>query len=669
MQFEGTVEGKLRNTSLAKKKGIYALYEAVVNSLQSLEDINKDNKYINIILHRGKTLSADILGNIQSISVVDNGVGFTLENLKSFATSDSTYKFKKGCKGIGRFLWLLVFQSVHIESVCYNGTKKINFNFTKDTQQIKDEYIDVNEPDNKTVIKLENINDVYSENFPQDAQRLASLIVEHCFLFFLENSCPEIQIIDGKENISLNKLFVDTYMKEQKSGIIKIKDKSFHSVSIKLYDIDTRNKIIFTAHKRNILSVPLGQKIASLSEKIKDNKGNYYYNIIISGDYLDENVNQDQMKFLIPTKTDDEELDLNTIYMEDIESGVVQKVKNDLNEYLEQTLKTKKDKVEDYIKNKKPGYRVFLNKINDNSINMDGLANNPQNSDIEEYLHFLKYNEEKDLHKLQKKLKKNCKLNASTIQNYRQLLSSFIQKSSDIGVCELANYVCHRKAIIDVMEELTHINEENGKFSLEDELHNLLIPMKINSNDREFQSNNLWLVDERMVFHEMLYSDTYIDSIKEIIKNPQKHSDKRPDVIIFDTPFIYTDDKEYNNSISIVELKRPQRTHYTDTDNPYNEVIKQIEQLLDSKIKMKGAPIEIRGHTRFFVYVLADITPQLRAYLDRQLFKETSDGKGMYLMNEYKKHNVNIEIIPYSKLLNDARKRNEILFRTLGIIE
>ena len=669
MQFEGTVEGKLRNTSLAKKKGIYALYEAIVNSLQSLEDIQKDYKYINIVLHRAKTISSEIVGNIQSISIEDNGVGFTQENLKSFATSDSVYKFKKGCKGIGRFLWLLVFQSVHIESVCNNGSKKICFDFTKRTKQIDDKYIDVSEDDNKTIIKLENMIDSYSENFPHDVQRLAALVIEHCFLFFLEKSCPVIQIIDGKETISLNDLFKKNYLNEQKQDKIKVKDKTFQSVSMKLYDIDTKNKIIYTAHKRNILTVALGKEIASLSEKIRENDSSYYYNIIISGDYLDKNVNQDQMQFLIPSKAVEKELDLNTIYIEDIEKEVVNKVKEELNEYLTKTLKTKKDKVTEYVKNKKPGYRIFLDKIENNKITMDGLNNNPTASEIESYLHSIKYNEEKELQRLQRELKKNTKLSDSTIQSYKELLTSFIEKSSGIGTCELANYVCHRKAIIDIMEKLTHINEENGKFSLEDELHNLLIPMKINSNDREFQSNNLWLVDEKMVFHEMLYSDTYIDSIKEIIKNPEKHSDKRPDVVIFDTPFIYTDDKEYNNSISIIELKKPQRTNYTDIDNPYNEVIKQIEQLLNSKVKQGGVPIEIRGHTRFFVYVLADITPQLRTYLDKYFFRETSDGKGMYVVNEYKKHSINIEIIPYAKLIGDARKRNEILFRTLGIIE
>ncbi len=46
----------------------------------------------------------------ESFSIIDNGNGFTAENYKSFRTADSSLKWKKGCKGIGRFLWLKAFE-------------------------------------------------------------------------------------------------------------------------------------------------------------------------------------------------------------------------------------------------------------------------------------------------------------------------------------------------------------------------------------------------------------------------------------------------------------------------------------------------------------------------------------------------------------------------------
>ena len=53
---------------------------------------------------------------VTSFTVVDNGVGFTDPNLKSFETADSTAKIERGGKGIGRLTWLVVFEKAEIES-------------------------------------------------------------------------------------------------------------------------------------------------------------------------------------------------------------------------------------------------------------------------------------------------------------------------------------------------------------------------------------------------------------------------------------------------------------------------------------------------------------------------------------------------------------------------
>ncbi len=668
LSFSGTVEGKLRNTKLPSTKGIYAVYEAVVNALQSIEDSpNRTKGYINIIIKRQSNLLSDVSGEIDSIIIEDNGNGFNDENLTSFTTSDSTYKFKKGCKGIGRFLWLLVFDNVHIDSTYDKGKKNVSFDFLRSKNSINETFKDVNKSENKTIISLNKLRSEYIKSFPHELDKFSSLIIEHCFLFFMENTCPIIKIIDGDNILNLNEIYNSHYTNGKINESFEIKGKKFNTTSIKLYDTITQNKIIYTANRRNILSIPLAKNLPALSEKIRDNDSNYYYNVIVSSDYLDDNICQDQMQFSIPEKPEEGELDFSTVYFEDIQKETINTVKKQLANYLAASKEKKKNKIEEYIKKRKPGYRVFLDRINDNKFSMDELKNNPTFSEIESYLHGIKFMEEKALLSLENKLKNNKKLTTETINTYRNLLQLFISKSTGIGICELANYICHRKATIEVMDKLTHINDKN-KFSLEDELHSLLIPMKICSNDKEFQSNNLWLVDERMVFHEMLYSDTYIDSIKNIIKSPDKHSDKRPDIMIFDTPLVYADDTESFNSISIIELKRPQRDNYDESDNPYNEIIRQIDQLINSKFTSRGVPIEINENTRFFVYILADITKSLRGYLDRFLFKETCDKKGMYLINTYKKHDICIEVIPYKKLISDARKRNEVLFKTLGLI-
>lgn len=46
------------------------------------------------------------LERIEAFVITDNGSGMNTQNYKSFNIAYSTLKIQKGCKGIGRFLWL-----------------------------------------------------------------------------------------------------------------------------------------------------------------------------------------------------------------------------------------------------------------------------------------------------------------------------------------------------------------------------------------------------------------------------------------------------------------------------------------------------------------------------------------------------------------------------------
>ena len=109
------IRGQLNSMNLPSSKALWPLFETVVNAIQSIEDSeNRANGIINISVEREDQTQLMIdeevpLGRITSFSITDNGVGFTKDNYNSFNTAYSSYKIAKGCKGIGRFLWLLAF--------------------------------------------------------------------------------------------------------------------------------------------------------------------------------------------------------------------------------------------------------------------------------------------------------------------------------------------------------------------------------------------------------------------------------------------------------------------------------------------------------------------------------------------------------------------------------
>ena len=96
------IAGRLRNTPLPYSHALLPLFEAVVNSIQSIEDShNPAAGKIDISIYRSTQIdSIDELSRektynpIEDYVVVDNGVGFTQTNFESFKTADSRLKEK-----------------------------------------------------------------------------------------------------------------------------------------------------------------------------------------------------------------------------------------------------------------------------------------------------------------------------------------------------------------------------------------------------------------------------------------------------------------------------------------------------------------------------------------------------------------------------------------------
>lgn len=666
--FNGDIAGKLRNTYLPKTKGIYALFEAVVNSLQSLEDMkNNKSPYIHIIIEREEVFNDDFVSKVQNIKIIDNGIGFNDENFNSFKKFDSTHKISKGCKGLGRFSWLKVFNHVSVDSIYDNGKKEISFDFLRTKDELDEVLQNANFDENKTVISLHNILEPYKAIFPQELSKIAHLIIEHCLLFFMGSNCPTITISDNKESLNLNDLYQKYYTSDKKVSDFTIGDFSFSTISIRLYETETRNIIAYTSNRRVIISENIGKNIETLNGKIKDDKDSYYYNLIVSSSYLDENIQPNQMEFSIPEDYDEngDFFDSANPSFSQIRAKCLDIAKNELSDYLEKSTDKKKEKLIEYVNNYKPGYRIFIERIKSKKFPFDKLPNNPNMQAMELFLHNLKFQEEKELLALRNKLKKSTKLNEKTKQTYDEAMKKYIAKSSGINTCELSNYICHRKALLDVFEQLISFNKEENKFLDEAYLHELIIPMKISSNSVEFEANNLWLLDERLVFHEALYSDELIKNYKEL----QTSSLRRPDITIFNKPLKYTDDFQYKNSITVVEFKKPGLNNFSEDYNPHREIIRNMKEIISgSAIDSRGRPIKINGSTRLYGYIVTDITPKIKADLiDVAGYQKSPDGDGFFKYHPLEGCIVSLEIITYEKMFNDARKKNEVFFRILGL--
>src|SRR5205823_2366037 len=107
------LKGRVDNMSLAASTPLSPLFEAIVNSIQAVEPRGKAGQ-IDVYVERDDTnpslrgldAKSIALDPVRTFRVVDDGLGFTEENMVSFETSDSRHKADIGGKGVGRLLWL-----------------------------------------------------------------------------------------------------------------------------------------------------------------------------------------------------------------------------------------------------------------------------------------------------------------------------------------------------------------------------------------------------------------------------------------------------------------------------------------------------------------------------------------------------------------------------------
>jgi hypothetical protein len=73
------LQGRLRNTRLGASKVLFPVFEAVVNSIQSIEDsvgCEKGKIVVKIIRETGFDLGKENPLEIRGFEIIDNGMGF-----------------------------------------------------------------------------------------------------------------------------------------------------------------------------------------------------------------------------------------------------------------------------------------------------------------------------------------------------------------------------------------------------------------------------------------------------------------------------------------------------------------------------------------------------------------------------------------------------------------
>ncbi|MCQ2295848.1 MAG: hypothetical protein MJZ45_00430 [Bacteroidales bacterium] len=671
--LETSLKGRLRNTNLPKADVLLPLFEAVVNSIHSIDeriekqkDIDMENAYIKIcVIRSAQSTIAGSKSEVCGFSVIDNGIGFNKDNYKSFLTLDSDYKIDKGCKGVGRLLWLKAFSSVSVEST-YVGNEgticKKDFSFNPERGLYDEKDYTSQDAKVETIIKLNEVLADYKSNIPLQTNKISQQLLEHCLWYFLrEGSAPQITIEDGKEIINVNNEY-DSYMfNESKTETFEIKNKTFEITHIKFkLNSDSSNTISYCAANRLVKSETI--KLPGLFGTLNDDDGNFYYMCFVCSQYLTDNVNTERLDFNI-AKNDVGIFSETDITFDEIRNVVTSKIGSFLDPYLSKNKELGKKRIEDFVDKSAPKYKSILNHISEENRIVD-----PSISDKNLELHLHKQQaafEEKLLiegHELMK---------PSAIDDYNfysERLDDYLSKVIDLKKSDLANYVAHRKVIIDLLEKAIE-KQSNGKYVKEDVIHKLIMPMIQTSNEVSLDDCNLWLLDERLAFHNYLASDTAISSMP--ITNSE--SSKEPDLLalnIYDNPILVNEGSKLPlASITVVEFKRPMRCDVGgegEEKNPIEQALGYLERIRKGEIKTaNGRTIPESKSVPGYCYVLCDLNEKMKERCKLFSLTETYDKMGYFGFNQ--NYNAYIEVFSFDRLLNSAKERNRSFFDKLGL--
>lgn len=651
------IKGRLLKYGLKDKDCIMAVYEAVVNSIQA----KSKNIFVEIIRNKVPTqMNMDNENNLEPVKdviITDNGVGFTKENFESFTKIDSTHKLNEGGKGIGRLSWLTIFEKAEIESNYVedgkNLYKKILFSIAdEDEIHVLDEK-EVTMQDNITKIKLKNIKENAIKYFPTDINDIAYSILYHCLVYFTLQDDFDVIVKDKEIKVSLRELYKNQIHDKRKSETIHCKAKELELIYFTL-NAEEMNKekryhtIKYTAHNREVMQERLSKHSHLFSEPfLATNNEKEFVVAFVKGSYLDENVNDLRTGFHFESSEDEESLfptkkDMGNIVAEslkEIYSNSLNKIKGKNVERINEFVKTN------------PEFRSFSS--TDIGALSERINHKSKDEEIAQTWEGIIKRRKKEVRKEIERFDINTS-NAEQIENILEAISNANQY-------ELTKYVVNRKEILSILEKIIEKNAVDDKYYLEKDLHRLIFPMGTFGDNVDYSNHNLWLLDDRLSYYDFLASDK---ELSKYVKD--ESSDDRPDIAVFRNAFSDTPSGKQQSNVTLIELKRPGRENLTFRELD-QQVLKYRNRFLRTEVYTQGGrAIQTDERTRYHIFIICELTKKLKEDLDDNTnYKKTLDGLGYF--QYFDTRNTLVEIISFDKLLNDAKDRNRVFFKKLGI--
>ncbi|MDV6333229.1 hypothetical protein [Asticcacaulis sp. 201] len=634
---------------------LFPVYEAVSNALHSVEE-----RWGADVETKGR-IAVEFNCDKQEIIIADNGVGFDEKNLAAFLTPLTGNKFERGGKGFGRFIAFKNFGNVYYAS----RQVDVDGNTTNGSYQYEpfapdDNLIDVDFSQGAgthrfdaglTALMMSPLDDLHdyfdlagSRYNGQDADEIiTSALLDHFLIEFIQKKVPRELILSvAGTRVNLYEHFYSSLStagsKFERINIGSV-EHVFEFSYFKVGEAQAKkHRLYFYANNRaasDLENISSGVNDKPFIESREDGPRRYFYLVAVASDFFVSSQSRDRITNLHgkieqdgkKKSIKDHLIGLAKQHILEIENAYAAERRAKMVADVEHLIAI------DPLLRRGLGDKSAFDFVRKRSIT-------ETREQLAQDLFVERFRRKFDFSKLDQ--------NAS-VEQLVQIVKTQIPEDAKEA---LAVYVAYRNHVIRIFREL--LSKQEDGLATEDKVHQLIYPRYKDSDEVDYSSHNLWLLDDDLAYAQYISSD----------RTPEgSHRAKGQ----------YAHDLLINNAneLMVVEMKRPQKTGYgvgleASTNNPVDQLKKQISDIRKKgKVKTSGGrEIDIPAGTMVRGYVLADWNDNLQTYLEMEDFIITNYG-GQMAYRYYKTLNLMLEVIAFDRLVDRATNRNEAFVQML----
>lgn len=571
-----------------------------------------------------------------------------------------------GGKGVGRFSWLKAFDRVEINSTYQDEKKWWNrsLHFSLSESGISNfSLTHLPSGKHRTEVRLVNFIDSFRAACPKRFESISNRVMEHCLPYLILGSCPKIEVVDGDVRQDLNSEFEDRVKPSLLSDKVKVGKHSLKLLHCRRYGPEnSSHRLHYCANSQEVLQEKLTPYLPALgTKKLTGTDGEaFHWSTFIEGSILNDRVDTSRTTFHIPETGGDMFDEHEPVTFSEVRKAVVASVRKHLEPYLGPIQKQKLENIRSYVYNKAPRYRALLRH---EPARLEEIPPDLSETDLEMKLHSILLQVESEIRADAQKLLNIDLADIKNFEQYKADYAKFVDEANDVAKASLAEHVVYRKLILDLLDKNIKAKPD-GKYAFEDAVHRLIFPLKATSDEITYEHQNLWVLDERLTYHEYLASDLELKSAEPL----DSLSKDRPDIIVFNGPIAIQEAGAGTRitSIVIIEFKRPERDDYSDQENPIDQVLNYVRAIREGHARDRnGKAFSLPADVPFYAYIVCDLTPRLRNVAEQRDLTAMPDGNGYFMYHSKRK--TYIEVVSYAKVVDDAKRRNRVLFEKLGI--